>query len=88
MLGTVFISAAFSILITVHAASLELARDDDHESDTATTLSVSAPILSALFVGSLPFENYQLHTILSVNQHSSLLDNKSNNCPILFSREL
>uniref|UniRef100_A0A023FBB1 Putative secreted mucin n=1 Tax=Amblyomma cajennense TaxID=34607 RepID=A0A023FBB1_AMBCJ len=39
MLGTVFISAAFAFLITVHAASVELARDDDQVSDTATTLS-------------------------------------------------
>uniref|UniRef100_A0A023FBD5 Putative secreted mucin n=1 Tax=Amblyomma cajennense TaxID=34607 RepID=A0A023FBD5_AMBCJ len=39
MLGTVFISAAFAFLITVHAASVELARDDDQESDTTTTLS-------------------------------------------------
>uniref|UniRef100_A0A023FBP4 Putative secreted mucin n=1 Tax=Amblyomma cajennense TaxID=34607 RepID=A0A023FBP4_AMBCJ len=38
MMGTVFISAAFAFLIAVHAASVELARDDDQNSDT-TTLS-------------------------------------------------
>uniref|UniRef100_A0A023FD55 Putative secreted mucin n=1 Tax=Amblyomma cajennense TaxID=34607 RepID=A0A023FD55_AMBCJ len=39
MLGTVFISAAFAFLITVHAASVELARDGSEDSDATTTLS-------------------------------------------------
>uniref|UniRef100_A0A023FBA6 Putative secreted mucin n=1 Tax=Amblyomma cajennense TaxID=34607 RepID=A0A023FBA6_AMBCJ len=38
MFGTVFVSAAFAFLIAVHAASVELARDDVEGSDT-TTLS-------------------------------------------------
>uniref|UniRef100_A0A023FD49 Putative secreted mucin n=1 Tax=Amblyomma cajennense TaxID=34607 RepID=A0A023FD49_AMBCJ len=38
MLGTVFIAAAFAFLITVQSASVELARDDDQDSET-TTLS-------------------------------------------------
>uniref|UniRef100_A0A023FBI3 Putative secreted protein n=1 Tax=Amblyomma cajennense TaxID=34607 RepID=A0A023FBI3_AMBCJ len=39
MLGTVSIAAAFAFLITVQAASVELARDDSEVSDTTTTLS-------------------------------------------------